>query len=876
MSRRGFVFLSFFFFFLLAALAPAARAGAEQGSDVVLSNGLRVILIPHRANPMIASSVVVSAGVIHEPEGMNGASHFLEHLLFNGTETRSQKELYDEVDRLGAYNNATTREDHTLFSLLVQKEHAEQGLAIQADMLFRSTIPEDKFEKEKGIVQEEIAKDRNEPSYLAEVAFREFAYAGTPLSRPVLGSEASIGAMKRDDVFRYYKARYVPGNMILVVMGDFDPPAMTEMVKRTFGAAPRGAAPPAGPATAWPKPPERNVALRSLDSGRTYLEAGFPLPLAPHDPQMAGVEMLLQALSSGEDAPLARSLQSGPSPLVLSFTLGVAERAKPWPTVELSAVLPPGGDWRAVLDRFAEGIASLREPGGARERLAAVRSAAEADEVLTADQIHYYAMFRAAYLPGSPTGYLARRASMLDEAGSDAVDRAADLLAKGIPSARALVAGKDLAPGEVAWAPVAARAPATTPRAAIEETLPSGLLASVERSTDSQVFAAHLLLRPRAVSEPAGKEGIADFLHRMLLRGTIVHDAASLSARLDALGARVKLYDDPSVPYDDDYTTPGFSFVRLELPGETWREGIALLAEIVRFPALRDEDVEAVRREMLDLLARRAESTRAVAQDLVASTLAPGSPLSRPVLGTKASIASITAADLRAFHRRYVTGSRAILTVVGPVACEEVIDGIRASFGDLPKGAALPADTPVPVTPPGAHAEGALGKDQAYVTLAYVLDVEERDRPALAVAGALLSDALAFHLREEKGLAYSIGAGVRPFGGRMRFDATMGTRQANVDEAIAGLRAGIAEFVSSRPTAADVERARNQLRGRLLMRRLTRINQAYFAGLARYEGRPAGDDLARLEALLAVTPEQVAEAARKYLDASRAAVVTVR
>src|SRR5262245_39056156 len=85
-------------FLVLVPLALQARAGGADGArEEVLENGLRVILIPHHANPMVASSVVVGAGVVHEPEGMNGASHFLEHLLFNGTEKRSQRELYDEV-----------------------------------------------------------------------------------------------------------------------------------------------------------------------------------------------------------------------------------------------------------------------------------------------------------------------------------------------------------------------------------------------------------------------------------------------------------------------------------------------------------------------------------------------------------------------------------------------------------------------------------------------------------------------------------------------------------------------------------------------------------------------------------------------------------
>src|SRR5262245_465920 len=221
---------------IILAAAIALSTGSATAVEHTLSNGLRVVLLQHRANPMVASAVVVGAGVVDEPPASTGASHFLEHLLFNGTTTRSQRQLYDDVDRIGAYNNATTREDHTLFTLLVAKEHAEEGLALQADMLFRSTIPAESFEKERKIVLEELARDRSDPSYDVGAGFRAMAYAGTPISRPVLGTEASLAGIRRDQVLAYYKARYVPSNMTLVVMGDFETNDMLAAITRTFGA----------------------------------------------------------------------------------------------------------------------------------------------------------------------------------------------------------------------------------------------------------------------------------------------------------------------------------------------------------------------------------------------------------------------------------------------------------------------------------------------------------------------------------------------------------------------------------------------------------------------------------------------------------------
>lgn len=839
-------------------------------SEATLDNGLRVVLIEHRANPMVASSVVVGAGVVHEPEARGGASHLLEHLLFNGTTTRSQRELYDAVDRVGAYNNATTREDHTLFSLLIQKEFAETGLEIQADMLFRSTIPAENFDKEKGIVLEEMAKDASDPGYLATEAFRAFAYAGTPLAKPVLGTTASIGAIPRDEVVAYWRERYVPSNMLLVVMGDFEAASMLATVKRTFGAAPGGSGRARDAAGSWPARPERNLRRGVLDAPRTYLHGAFPLGLPPHDPLVPAVELLLDALAGADDAPLRRQLTSGADPAAATFGVGTTLRAGAWSTVEFQATLAAGKPAEPVLDALARALADLGPGSPARSRIELVRAAARSREILEADQIHYYAMTHSAALLDSPPGWLGGAARRFDAVTDADLDRAAAHLAKGIAAARISVAGPGVTAGAATWAPPAV-APRVASRGRVDRALACGARVVVERNDDSQVFALHGMLHPRAASEPEGKEGIASFLHRLLPKGTAGSDAPALAARLARLGAQLKTDDDSRVPFDDYYTTPEFSFVRLELPADGWREGVSLLAEILRQPRLDPADVESVRKDILDLQSRRGGSSRNRAMDSLEATLAPGHLLTRPVLGTAASIASITPEDLRAFHRRYLTGARLALTVVSPVDAEEVASALDGAFAGLPAGEAPAAVPPPPVTAAASERRGDDLKDQVTVALGYVFDAPEEDRPALALAGALLSDELAFELREKRGLAYQIGASIAPWGGRMRVLVTMGTRKENLDAALAGLREGVAAFVPKDDEA--VKRAAAAMRGRLLMRRLTRINQAYFLGLDVLDGRAPGGDLSRLERLLKLDREAVAAAATRHLDAAKLVAV---
>ncbi len=846
---------------LLVLAALPAAVGFAAYREETLANGLRVVLIEHHANPMVASTVVVGAGVTEERPDRSGASHLLEHLLFNGTTTRSQRALYDATDRAGAYNNATTREDHTLFTLLVQREFAEEGLDLQADMLFRSTIPAENFDKEKGIVLEEMARDASDPGYAAAQGFRSFAYAGTPLARPVLGTPESIAAIRRDEVVAYWRERYVPRNMLLVVMGDFETPAMLETVRRTFGGAPAGSA-QASTAGAWPAAPRENLSLQKLDAPRTYVEAGFPLGLAAHDPLVPAVELLLDALAAGEDAPLHEALGSG--------TLGLAPRAGPWTTVELEATLAPGKPYTPVLDALARGLSDLGPGSPARARLELVRAAARAREILEADQIHYFALNRGAALLQAPPGWLARSGRRYDGILDEELDRAAALLREGLKAARVAVLGPEIADGTARWEPKVAVPPPA--RGRVDRVFPNGVRAIAEASDDSAVCAIHVALRPRAASEPPDRPGMASLLHHMLPRGTTQLDEAALAARLARLGATLKTDDDPSVPYDDYSTTPEFSFVRMELPADGWREGIALLGDLLVHPRLDERDLAAVVDEMRDLQARRDAASRNRAMDALEAALAPGHPLTRPVLGSARSLQGVTVGDLRTFHQAYVTGRHLVVTVESPVAPEAVLEALHDAFGSLPEGSPLPAVPPPPVTAGGgSERRAAAPAEQVTIAMGYVFEAPEADRAALAVLGALLSDALAFDLRETRGLAYSIGASIAPWGGRMRLLVTMGTRKANLEEAIAGLRAGIAGF--SPGDRAAVARAAASLRGRMLMRRLTRINQAYFLAMEALAGQPLGRERERLDALLRVDRDAVAAAVRTYLDAAKCVLV---
>ena len=177
-----------------------------------LDNGLKVLLIENPALPMVGINVVVKVGSAYETFATSGMSHMLEHLLFNGTNSRTQKQLYDDTDRIGGYNNANTSEYYTNYMMVTPADNIVNGMGIQADMLFNSILPEAKFQKEKGIVLEEISKSFSSPAERINRNLISILYKGHALSLPTLGTYATIEAMKKVIVYDFYKKNSVKSN----------------------------------------------------------------------------------------------------------------------------------------------------------------------------------------------------------------------------------------------------------------------------------------------------------------------------------------------------------------------------------------------------------------------------------------------------------------------------------------------------------------------------------------------------------------------------------------------------------------------------------------------------------------------------------------
>ena len=199
-----------------------------------LPNGLRVVIevMPHVQSA--ACGFLARTGARDDSRQLAGVSHFLEHMCFKGTRKRTSIQINIEFDQMGAQYNAFTSRDRTFYYGWVRPEDFDRQLELLADMM-RSTLPPDEFETEKNVVLEEIAMSRDDLASTAYDILYEHLCADSALAWPILGYEETIRAMTRDQMHEYFRRRYAPDNLVLIVAGNLDPDQVMDSARRYCG-----------------------------------------------------------------------------------------------------------------------------------------------------------------------------------------------------------------------------------------------------------------------------------------------------------------------------------------------------------------------------------------------------------------------------------------------------------------------------------------------------------------------------------------------------------------------------------------------------------------------------------------------------------------
>ncbi len=286
--------------------------GEDQGGLVrrtVLPGGLRVIT---EAMPTVRSASIgiwVGVGARDEASPLAGASHFLEHVLFKGTTTRTALDISAELDAVGGEMNAFTGKEFTCFHARVLDTDLPLAVDVLVDMVSRSLISAPDVESERGVILEEIAMNEDDPDDVVHDLICAQAWAGDPLGRPIAGPVVNVETITRDQVAGFHSDHYRPRDMVVAAAGNLDHDTVVALVRSAFGVALDVDGAPAGLrpyAPEVPFHPGASVVRRPTEQANVVL--GLPGLHRLHERRHAGA-VLTTALGGGMSSRLFQEVR---------------------------------------------------------------------------------------------------------------------------------------------------------------------------------------------------------------------------------------------------------------------------------------------------------------------------------------------------------------------------------------------------------------------------------------------------------------------------------------------------------------------------------------------------------------------------------------
>jgi predicted Zn-dependent peptidase len=303
---------------------PATGGGIITRS--VLPSGARVVT---EAMPGVRSASIgiwVPVGSRDESPALAGTSHFLEHLLFKGTETRSALDLATAMDAVGGEFNAFTEKEHTCFYATVLDRDLPLAVDLVADVVLNATVHARDVEVERSVVLEEIAMRDDDPTDLVHDEFATALHGDTPLGRPILGTLESITALTRRQIHGFYLRRYQPSLMIVAVAGNIDHAAVVRLVRRAFGDQGDRPEPARTRRPQQVRSPAQQIHVIGDDTEQANLVLGS-YGLSRHDERRFALGVLSAALGGGSSSRLFQKVREerGLAYSVYSFTTSFSD-----------------------------------------------------------------------------------------------------------------------------------------------------------------------------------------------------------------------------------------------------------------------------------------------------------------------------------------------------------------------------------------------------------------------------------------------------------------------------------------------------------------------------------------------------------------------
>src|SRR3954469_2022522 len=828
---------------------PAITFPPSSAEKRVLPNGLTIIVQVDRSAPVASVQAWCGTGSVDENQHLGaGLSHILEHMLFKGTKTKPANAIAQKVQDVGGYINAYTSFDRTVYWIDAPKDGVPVALDVLADAMMNSTLPVEEYAKEQEVIRREFAMGMDDPDRMAGQLLFATAYQRHPYRLPVIGLLDVFNQLSRDDVMRYYQARYVPNNLTFIVVGDVDTDAVCQQLGDFFNDHPAKSLRP----LFIPNEPlqlGRRETHEEFVTELTRLSLAWHIPEISH-PDVPALDLLSTILGDGRSSRLYRQLreETGVAYGVSAFSYTPGDPG----LLGIDATVEPENRDAArnlILKIVGEIIA-----GGVT-----------ADELAKAKKIslsHHLGALTTMRGQASDLGsnwFLTRNLNFTRDY-LDAVQRiTSDEIRR--------VAGKYLVDDNLtitslnpkaATAAASANSPAISAGEIQKIELSNGLRLLVREDPRLPLISMAAVFRGGLLAETRETNGMTRLMAKTLLKGTKTRTAEQIADAIEAVGGSI----------GSDAGNNSFS-VAVDVTQPDLRLGVEILADVLLNATMPQTALERERQVQLAGIKEDEEQLTTVGRNILREALFRDHPYALRGKGSADSVEKLSRKQLLAFRDRYLVARNGVISVFGNVKAAEVRELFESALGKMKPGelalTAVAQSVPLAAT---VAVESLKEKAQGVLMVGFRgADMFSPDRWALELideASSDLGSRFFVRIREELGLAYFVGAsqmqGLVP--GLFLF--YVGTDPQKIEPVKTALLEEIRKLATEGLSEEELARAKKKLIGQQQIANQSNDSFGYMAALDELYGLGFDHYKALERDVEAVTLEEVRRVAAKY------------
>lgn len=809
----------------------------------ILPNGLTVIIKETQSAPLVSVQAWVKTGSIHEGELLGcGLSHYLEHLLFKGSGRRSARQWIEEVQAIGGSSNAYTTFDRTVYYVDAPAEAWDHALDLVYDLVASARLEADEMEREKSVILREIDMGLDDPDQQLMQGLLQAAYRRHPYRYPVIGFRELFEQVGPDEVRDYYRRRYAPENMVLVVAGDLQAFEVLQAVENSWGKLQRQRL--SNPLI--PHEPDQlgpRIWGREADIQVFRGAFGWKIPGLTH-PDAPALDLLASILGAGDSALLWKEIR---------------DRRRLVHDIDASAWTPQEGrglfwlnyttepkhamEAREAIEAYLQEVVSVPLPESLLEkaRRRVLVSEVNARKTVSGQASRLGMAEVGAGDLGYPREYLGRILTLTPEEVAAAGCRAFSLSGQTYAS----LSPRGL-PG-----PSRARKKGYTPMAPgfAERTLANG--ARLLFQEDHRLPKVHLRLAFRGgpLYEPESQRGITQLLSTLMTRDTKRRSADEVAERIESVGGSFS-----------EFSGNNTFGLGVEVLPENLGLALEVLEEALTVPAFKEETFDLERAAQISEIEEMLDDVVSLGRYHMRESFFGSHPFGRDALGTIADLKGLTAEDVRQYYLAMVAGANCALAACGDFSGAD-LEAIERLAARLTGGPWKERDGSFHGPATTGRAGLRAPRQQAVVFSAFP------DAGLLApdwLAGELLHESLSgmssrlFHtVREERGMAYFVSS--LRIGGLQTglFSLYAGTHPDQAEAVIDAFSEELERLRAGRWEHGELERCKVRLKARKVTGLQTPGARALQAALNALYGLPVNDWLDYPQRLAEVSPDAV-------------------